>query len=49
VAWVGSLLVVNGKVLGVIETTYIASDKAGNIYTGDTSVGRVANWTRPKK
>jgi len=50
----------NGKVLGAmgngagrepgqaIETTYMAWDKAGNIYTGDTSVGRVTKWSKPK-
>ena len=51
----------NGKVLGAmgngagrepgqaIETTYMAWDKAGNIYTGDTSVGRVTKWSKPAK
>src|SRR6185312_4772114 len=51
----------DGKVLGAmgngygrepgqaIETTYMAWDKAGNIYTGDTSVGRVTKWTKPAK
>lgn len=51
----------NGKVLGAmgngagrgpgqaIETTYMAWDKQGNIYTGDTSVGRVTEWSTPKK
>jgi DNA-binding beta-propeller fold protein YncE len=51
----------NGKVLGAmgngagrdpgqaIETTYMAWDKDGNIYTGDTSVGRVTKWSKPKK
>ncbi len=50
----------NGKVLGAmgngygrepgqaIETTYMAFDKQGNIFTGDTSVGRVTKWTKPK-
>ena len=50
----------NGKVLGAmgngygrepgqaIETTYMAWDKAGNIYTGDTSVGRVTKWSKPR-
>jgi sugar lactone lactonase YvrE len=51
----------NGKVLGAIgngagrgpgqavETTYMAWDKRGNLYTGDTSVGRVTLWSVPKK
>jgi hypothetical protein len=50
-----------GKVLGAIgngagrrpgqaiETTYMAWDSHGNVYTGDTSVGRVTMWTLPKK
>jgi hypothetical protein len=49
----------NGKVLGAmgngagrepgqaIETTYMAWDKAGNLYTGDTSVGRITKWSKP--
>ncbi len=32
-----------------IETTYMAWDKQGNIYTGDTSVGRVTKWSKPGK
>jgi DNA-binding beta-propeller fold protein YncE len=51
----------NGKVLGAmgngagrepgqaIETTYMAWDKDGNIYTGDTSVGRVTKWSKSGK
>lgn len=51
----------NGKVLGAmgngygrepgqaIETTYMAFDKQGNIYTGDTSVGRITKWTKPTR
>jgi len=27
----------------------MAWDKDGNIYTGDTSVGRVTKWSKPKK
>jgi hypothetical protein len=49
----------NGKVLGAmgngygrepgqaVETTYMAFDKQGNIFTGDTSVGRITKWTKP--
>ena len=49
----------NGKVLGAmgngygrdpgqaIETTYMAFDRQGNIFTGDTSVGRITKWTKP--
>jgi DNA-binding beta-propeller fold protein YncE len=32
-----------------IETNYMAWDKQGNIYTGDTSVGRVTEMVAPKK
>jgi len=51
----------NGNVLGAvgngsgtgegqfIETNYIAWDKQGNLYTGDTSVGRVTEMIAPKK
>ena len=51
----------SGKVLGAvgngagrgpgqaIETTYMAWDRQGNVYTGDTSVGRVTMWSVPKK
>jgi sugar lactone lactonase YvrE len=51
----------NGKVLGAmgngygrdpgqaIETTYMAFDRQGNIFTGDTSVGRITKWTKPAK
>ena len=50
----------NGTVLGAvgngagrgpgqaIETTYMAWDKHGNLYTGDTSVARVTQWSPPK-
>jgi sugar lactone lactonase YvrE len=50
----------DGRVLGAIgngagrgpgqaiETTYMAWDKQGNVYTGDTSVGRVTKWSVPK-
>lgn len=31
-----------------IETTYMAWDKNGNLYTGDTSVARVTIWSPPK-
>jgi hypothetical protein len=31
-----------------IETTYMAWDKHGNLYTGDTSVARVTQWSPPK-
>lgn len=51
----------NGVVLGAvgngsgtgegqfIESNYIAWDKQGNIYTGDTSVGRVTEMVAPQK
>ena len=29
-----------------IEATYMAWDKAGNLYSGDTSVGRVTRMSR---
>ena len=32
-----------------IETTYMAWDKDSNFYTGDTSVGRVTKWSKPKR
>ena len=32
-----------------IETNYMAWDKQGNLYTGDTSVGRVTEMVAPKK
>lgn len=31
-----------------IETTYMAWDKHGDLYTGDTSVARVTEWSPPK-
>jgi len=31
-----------------IETTYMAWDRNGNLYTGDTSVARVTEWSPPK-
>ena len=31
-----------------IETTYMAWDSHGNLYTGDTSVARVTQWSPPK-
>jgi DNA-binding beta-propeller fold protein YncE len=38
-----------GRATGqAIETTYMAWDKQGNLYTGDTSVARVTEWTPPK-
>jgi hypothetical protein len=51
----------NGKVLGAIgggmgidkgkfiEAAYFAFDSKGNIYVGDTSIGRIAKLTPPKK
>lgn len=42
----------NGSGLGTgqfIETNYMAWDKEGNLYTGDTSVGRVTEMITPKK
>jgi len=51
----------NGTVLGAvgngsgigpgqfIEANYMAWDKAGNVYTGDTSVGRVTQMIAPKR
>ena len=51
----------NGNVLGAvgkgsglatgqfIETNYMSWDKQGNLYTGDTSVGRVTEMLAPKK
>ena len=51
----------NGNVLGAvgkgsglatgqfIETNYMGWDKQGNLYTGDTSVGRVTEMLAPKK
>jgi sugar lactone lactonase YvrE len=42
----------NGSGLGkgqFIETNYMAWDKDGNLYTGDTSVGRVTKMVAPKK
>jgi len=51
----------NGNVLGAvgngsgfgegqfIESNYMAWDKQGNLYTGDTSVGRVTEMVAPKK
>ena len=51
----------NGNVLGAvgngsgtgegqfIETNYMVWDKQGNLYTGDTSVGRVTEMIAPKK
>ena len=50
-----------GKVLGAvgngsgtgdgqfIESNYMTWDKQGNLYTGDTSVGRVTEWIAPKR
>ena len=32
-----------------IETNCMAWDKQGNLYTGDTSVGRVTEMIAPKK
>jgi hypothetical protein len=32
-----------------IETNYMVWDKQGNLYTGDTSVGRVTEMVAPKK
>ncbi len=32
-----------------IESNYMAWDKQGNLYTGDTSVGRVTEMIRPKR
>jgi DNA-binding beta-propeller fold protein YncE len=31
-----------------VETTYMAWDRQGNLYTGDTSVARVTEWSPPK-
>jgi hypothetical protein len=31
-----------------VETTYMAWDKQGNLYTGDTSVARITEWSPPK-
>ena len=31
-----------------IETTYMAWDKGGDLYTGDTSVARVTEWSPPR-
>ncbi len=42
----------NGSGLGhgqFIESNYMAMDAAGNIYTGDTSVGRVTKMVPPKR
>jgi sugar lactone lactonase YvrE len=42
----------NGSGLGTgqfIETNYMVWDKQGNLYTGDTSVGRVTEMIAPKK
>jgi sugar lactone lactonase YvrE len=51
----------NGTVLGAmgngsgtgdgqyIESNYLTWDRQGNIYTGDTSVGRLTQWSAPKK
>ena len=42
----------NGSGLGegqFIESNYMAWDKQGNLYTGDTSVGRVTEMVAPKK
>jgi len=51
----------NGNVLGAvgsgsgtgdgqfIESNYMTWDRQGNLYTGDTSVGRVTEWVAPKK
>jgi sugar lactone lactonase YvrE len=51
----------NGTVLGAlgngsgtgggqfIESNYLTWDKDGNLYTGDTSVGRVTEWVAPRK
>jgi hypothetical protein len=51
----------NGSVLGAvgngsgtgdgqfIESNYMTWDRQGNLYTGDTSVGRVTEWVAPKK
>ena len=32
-----------------IESNYITWDRDGNLYTGDTSVGRVTEWVAPRK
>ena len=32
-----------------IESNYMVWDKQGNLYTGDTSVGRVTEMVAPKK
>ena len=42
----------NGSGLGrgqFIETTYMAMDLEGNLYSGDTSVGRVTKLVAPKR
>ena len=42
----------NGSGLGegqFIESNYMAWDKQGNLYTGDTSVGRVTEMIAPKQ
>jgi sugar lactone lactonase YvrE len=51
----------NGTVLGAvgngsgtgdgqfIESNYMAWDRQGNLFTGDTSVGRVTEWVAPKR
>ena len=31
-----------------VETTYMAWDRNGNLYTGDTSVARITEWSPPK-
>jgi hypothetical protein len=41
----------NGSGIGTgqfIEATYMAWDKARNLYSGDTSVGRVTRMTAPR-
>ena len=51
-AWSVLGAVVNGSGTGegqFIETNYMAWDKQGNLYTGDTSVGRVTEMVAPKK
>ena len=32
-----------------VETTYMAWDSHGNLYTGDTSVARITEWSPPKR
>jgi hypothetical protein len=52
--WDGNVLGVAGNGPGrglgqFVESNYMAMDAQGNLYTGDTSVGRITRLVAPKK